>query len=189
MSSDIFDKRQRAYRVLSQQAETLLHNEVTVAALMSTKMQCVSPKTKIAKLRGIMQKQHMHHILVCESERILGVISDRDLNRWQQSEGYAEKMMTTKPLVTYPEVLLTTAITQMLTHRISCLPVVDSDARIVGILTSTDILIGFQAVLRTTSEMMTTLVDVTDIAIGEDVRTPSKEDNHVPVNLPKVSGQ
>jgi CBS-domain-containing membrane protein len=43
-----------------------------------------------------------------------------------------------------PETLLSEATGQMLSRRINCLPVVDENGRLCGILTSTDLLQAFQ---------------------------------------------
>jgi CBS-domain-containing membrane protein len=55
-------------------------------------------------------------------------------------------VMKNDPVTVRPETSLSVAIAAMLTRRINCLPVVDAEARLVGILTSTDLLHDFQKI-------------------------------------------
>jgi CBS domain-containing protein len=56
------------------------------------------------------------------------------------------EVMRTDPITVKPETPLSTAITEMLNRRINCLPVIDAEAQVVGILTSTDLLRVFRTV-------------------------------------------
>jgi len=50
-----------------------------------------------------------------------------------------KEIMTTDVIYTYPEEGVVKAFEKLLKYRISCLPVVDRDKKIVGIVTTTDI--------------------------------------------------
>jgi CBS domain-containing protein len=73
------------------------------------------------------------------------VISDRDLLRFMIREPQWEtaavaEVMKTDPVTVKPDTPLSVAVAEMLKRRINCLPVIDTDEQVVGILTSTDLL-------------------------------------------------
>ena len=97
-----------------------------------------------------MATQFFHHILVVdEDDRLCGVISDRDVLRalartpnWNAKK--TSEIMTENSITTVPEAPLSSALGVMLDKRINCLPVIGSDGRVCGILTSTDLLKVYQ---------------------------------------------
>jgi CBS domain-containing protein len=80
----------------------------------------------------------------------MGVLSDRDVYRQlgRVSDWSAKKVgeiMITNALTIAPETLLSDAAEQMLSRRVNCLPVVTEAGKLVGLLTSTDIIRLFKA--------------------------------------------
>jgi CBS domain-containing protein len=89
--------------------------------------------------------------VVTGDQHLAGVISDRDLLRFMIREPQWEtaavaEVMRTDPITVHSETLLSVAITEMLNRRINCLPVVDAEGQVIGILTSTDLLRAFQKI-------------------------------------------
>ena len=81
--------------------------------------------------------------------RLAGVISDRDMLRFMSSgadlkSAIVADVMCFEVLTIRPETLLSEAAGQMLSRRFNCLPVIDENGRLCGILTSTDLLQAFQ---------------------------------------------
>jgi acetoin utilization protein AcuB len=100
-------------------------------------------------------KNVRHSIVVDDEDRILGVISDRDVLRalartpdWQSKS--VSEIMTPKPVVARPDTLLIEAVGELLLKRINCLPVVLENGTVCGILTTTDLLKSYQQVLEST---------------------------------------
>ena len=94
-----------------------------------------------------------HSIVVDEQEKIKGVISDRDVLRalartpdWKTKP--VSEIMTHEPFVVHPRTPVADALAQLLEKRINCLPVVEDDGKVCGILTSTDLLKSYHKILQ-----------------------------------------
>jgi acetoin utilization protein AcuB len=127
-----------------------------VAEVMTTAVVTLSPDQSFAEAVSLMANHHFHHFLVADDAgKIIGVISDRDILRalartadWQTQK--IGEIMTPEPTTVLPTTSLCIAVGTMLTRRINCLPVVNDDETIRGILTSTDLLRSYQRYLETT---------------------------------------
>ena len=124
-----------------------------VGDVMTNEVVSLSPKHNFADTVNLIANRHFHHFVVVEDEKIVGVVSDRDILRglartdnWQRKE--VGQFMTVEPTTVKASTDLTTAISKMLAKRINCLPVVDPDGKVCGILTSTDLLKSYHAVLE-----------------------------------------
>lgn len=147
----LYEKRQTVYSILSRNLDQLLGDEVTVDKLMSTKIIAVLPKATRHEVESIMEENRIHHVFVHNGSRLIGIISDRDLPGVDE-KAKAKSFMTPDPYTVSPHDLLSKAMGQMIQHRISCLPVV-SGKQLVGALSTTDLILGFQAALRAASEI------------------------------------
>lgn len=99
----------------------------------------------------IASSRFRHLVVVDTAGRLTGVLSDRDLLRFMSRESHWDSatvasVMKPQPITARPETLLSTAAAEMLTRRINCLPVVDEEERVCGILTSTDLMRVFHRV-------------------------------------------
>jgi acetoin utilization protein AcuB len=101
-----------------------------------------------------MADRHFRHIVVVDSGgQILGVISDRDIlralarsNNWQKKD--VSQIMTRDPVTVKRETPLSGAVAKIVAKRINCLPVLDDEGKVCGILTSTDLLKAYQKLLE-----------------------------------------
>jgi acetoin utilization protein AcuB len=111
----------------------------------------------LAHLKQIFDSHAFHHLLVVTDGELFGIISDRDLLRTispfvgGQSERpmdaatlkrHAHQIMTRQPITATPDEPIEEAAQRMLEKRISCLPVVDPDGKLLGIVTWRDMLRG-----------------------------------------------
>jgi CBS domain-containing protein len=93
-----------------------------------------------------MANRSFHHVLIVDADdRLRGVISDRDVlcalsrtRNWNKKSVSA--IMTKETVTTTADCLISVAAHEMLAKRINCLPVIDAEGRVCGILTSTDLL-------------------------------------------------
>jgi acetoin utilization protein AcuB len=144
------EKRERVLRSLAMDPEAIVDGEITVQQIMSTRLTTVAPDSRFSDIKKKMARQRLRHLLVTDSEgRLLGLISDRDLAR--RNGLFAKQVMTRDPLSAPPHTRVNEAISAMLGKRISCLPIVDN-GRLIGILTTVDLLLAFQGVLAITSQ-------------------------------------
>lgn len=128
---------------------------MTVAEVMTRQLITVSMDEPLVSIIECFKQNHCHHVLVLERERLVGVISDRDVLRHVSPfvgtfaeltrDGAtlnlpAHCVMTRKPLTAAPTDDLDDAAQKLLAAGISCLPVVREGARPIGILTWRDLL-------------------------------------------------
>jgi CBS domain-containing protein len=120
---------------------------ISVEHLMTRGVLSVLPDTSRDEVTTAMQSIRSHHIIVCDDrDRLLGVVSDRDL---AMREGdTAGEVMTPGVLSVGPHTSTAHALALMLRHRISCLPVVDEREQLVGVLTSSDMLLALSCYLE-----------------------------------------
>ncbi len=138
-------KRQEIYRVLSRNLKDLLTSNVSVGHILSQSPVCVEPSMSREELTSLMKKSKFRHLLVCNARgALLGVISDRDVFGDGATAG---DLMTPDPYTISAEDDLRTAITVMLSHTISALPVMN-DEKVIGILTVTDLIVMLQCTLQ-----------------------------------------
>jgi acetoin utilization protein AcuB len=111
----------------------------------------------ILDARALMERARVRHLLVVDAERLVGIVTDRDvrlnlpspatsLSVWELNHLLARltvgQVMTPRVLVTAPDRDARDAARTMLEQRIGALPVVDG-GRLVGIITDTDLVRGF----------------------------------------------
>lgn len=134
-----------------------------VQEVMSKHVITINMDRTLEDVRRVFQAAPFHHLVVMEDQRVVGVVSDRDLlqnlspflgKMAERSQDLASmkrkvhQIMTRQPRTVGPGASLAEAGGLMLRERISCLPVVDDAGGLVGIMTLRD-------VARATIEMFT----------------------------------
>jgi acetoin utilization protein AcuB len=129
---------------------------MTLGEIMTTRLVTVEFDDSLATVKEIFDSLRFHHLLVIGSDkRLCGVISDRDLLRaispyvGTPSETArdaatlkkrAHQIMTRSPITLRPDASLADAIQLLLSHRVSCIPIVDERFSAVGIVSWRDLL-------------------------------------------------
>lgn len=119
-----------------------------------------TPDTEVREARRLLHANGIRHLPVVGSGRLVGIVSDRDVRIDDRSlrqlaalerlgdvvgEGKPlEVVMSSPPYVVGPDESVSAAARQMLSRRISALPVVE-DGALIGILTTTDCLLALLA--------------------------------------------
>ena len=107
----------------------------------------VSIRTKLSEAYKIMVDRNIRHLPVMDGEKIVGVVTDRDLrlatskltkNQYDIDTGI-EKVMSHPVQTTHPSDPIETATRTMRELKIGCLPVIE-DGKLVGIVTGMDLL-------------------------------------------------
>ncbi len=82
-----------------------------------------------------------HHLPVVDHETLVGIVTDREVNRSRVDKGRVEvgDVMVRDPVITTPDALIEAAADTMADAFISCLPVIN-EGQLVGMLTTTDLL-------------------------------------------------
>jgi CBS domain-containing protein len=114
-----------------------------VRELMTTKVLTIQADESAVVAEELMIQGGVRHLPVMRGEALVGVISDRDLlaiaHEATRMDLPVRAIMTAPPETADPNEGVDEASARMAARRIDCLPVVD-EGRVVGILTSTDIL-------------------------------------------------
>jgi len=123
---------------------------------MSKKVVTVEPTTSVKKAYGLMKQNGFHHLPVVKGDRVVGIVTDRDLRRpdisdifkeWAElyrlnDDIHVEDVMATPVVTVTPETDLLAAASILIEKKFNALPVVDGQGRLCGIITTVDFLKG-----------------------------------------------
>ena len=154
-------KRDRLHSIFEQAAEAQRMHALVAADVMTRDPHSVCTKTTAAALVQHFHERRFRHFLVVEDGRLVGVISDRDVIRLFGLDDFPERnalealtageLMSTDLVTVEPETSLVEAVRLIVENGISCLPVV-RDGRAIGILTTTDLYLALEQLLRHVGE-------------------------------------
>jgi len=124
-----------------------------VRQLMTKEPFTVAPTDTLEKARSIMDAGRFRRIPVVAGSQIVGILSERDI---RQHAGHLAHTLVdaamTQPVVTVtPSTMMENAAQMLLKHKVGGLPVVE-DGRLVGIVTTTDIIRAFVKMLGIAEE-------------------------------------
>jgi acetoin utilization protein AcuB len=117
-----------------------------VATWMSSPVHTVTPGTLAAEAVTLLRRFGIRHLPVMEGDRVVGVVTDRDL-RGVAAGAPVQSVMSRPVTVVTPRTGIDRAARLLFDRRIGCLPVVE-DGRLVGILTQTDAVAALVAIVR-----------------------------------------
>jgi acetoin utilization protein AcuB len=117
-----------------------------VATWMSSPVHTVVPGTPAADAVMLLRRHRIRHLPVLEGDRVVGVVTDRDL-RGSAAETPVGAIMSRPVTLVAPQTGIDRAARLLFDRRIGCLPVVEG-GRLVGILTQTDALSALVAIVR-----------------------------------------
>ena len=116
----------------------------TVRDSMTTDPKTVSTDTTVAEAAKLMATENVGSLPVVEDERLVGMVTDRDLVIQVVAKGLdpqnvrVSDVFTEKPVVASPDEQLGQALQRMAEEQVRRLPVV-SDGELVGILAQADV--------------------------------------------------
>jgi len=135
-----------------------------VLSVMTEKVLKVRMDDSLETIRDILETVPFHHLLVVQDNKLVGIISDRDilkfLDQFLQSNAVnrdavvsleskkAHQIMTHHPITIDKDTNVELAVKIMLRNNISALPIVSSEGCIQGILTWRDILRSYMPALK-----------------------------------------
>jgi acetoin utilization protein AcuB len=125
-----------------------------VQDVMQTKLFTVTPETTLPEALRLTGQRGVRHLLVLDGDRLVGILSDRDLKRAMASSATSlevhelnyllervrvREFMTGAVITIGPMFPIEDAARLMVTEKIGALPVTDGE-RLVGLVTETDVL-------------------------------------------------
>ena len=115
------------------------------AAAMTRDVVVVPPEMLVGAARKIMERFRIRHLPVVNQGRLMGILSDRDLIRFEGTDLEGAVTLVSEAMTPAPiTCTITTTISRvaqiMLEHKIDSVPVVDPSGHLVGLVTSSDLL-------------------------------------------------
>lgn len=128
----------------SNQNYTVMMNE-PVSQIMTTKLITINPTDNLDTARKIFLRHRIHHLPVVDGEMLVGLLTTVDMwNLNEKFENYAEipvkQAMTTKLAKLEAKSKIGTAAEIFLENLFHALPVVDEKGKLIGIVTTFDVL-------------------------------------------------
>jgi acetoin utilization protein AcuB len=129
-------------------------DELLVRDFMTTPAASIEADSRLLDAALAMRRSGFRHLPIVRGEKLVGIITDRDINRYAPSllgnisqEEYnaifentpLERVMTKEPLFATPEMPIGKVVAILHNRKLGCLPVVEGE-RLVGIVTTTDLL-------------------------------------------------
>jgi CBS domain-containing protein len=129
----------------------------TVADVMTREVVVLREEDNLAEVAADMDHFRFRHLPVVDGRTLVGIISQRDLLRFTVSllerppvaadkdrhlkeQTFVAKVMTREPETVLPETPLKVAASKLVKGRFNCLPVVNAQNELVGIITNHDLL-------------------------------------------------
>lgn len=129
-------------------------SEFPVRDIMTAPVHCVDMDDSLLAVKRIFERERCHHVVILRHRRAHGVVSDRDILRvvspfigskmMERSQDLntlkkrVHQIMSRNLITITPDDTIAAAAKKMLKERVSCLPVVDDDGSVVGIVTVRD---------------------------------------------------
>lgn len=90
----------------------------------------------------LISEKKFHHVPIVDNQnRLMGILSDRDLLKFRgDPQTEISEIMTKKVIAATPDTLLREVARALRDHRIHSLPIIDEAHELLGIITTTDIL-------------------------------------------------
>ncbi len=130
-----------------------------VKELMTTKVITVHPEENVDRVFFLFHFERIRHIPVLEKEKVVGIISDRDIKKilgprketLEKPDGTSisissrrvRNIMRRGVVTIGPKDKASDAAAIMVKRKIGALPVIDKKGKLAGIITATDILKAF----------------------------------------------
>ncbi len=123
---------------------------------MTTRLITIDPDTPIMKARDLMKEHNISHLPVTDEKgRLVGLVTDRDIREAWASPATTlsvyeltyilqkitvEGIMKKNIITSSPDMTIERAALIMHDHKIGCLPVLNEEAKLVGIITTVDLM-------------------------------------------------
>lgn len=128
---------------------------MSVEAIMSRDLITLDLDDELAKAKRIFDETNIHHILITDKHKLVGIMTDRDLHKHlSPSVGTCREttkdalllnkrvhlIMSRKLVTAAPSISLNEAVLLFHDNHISCLPIVNENLTPIGILSWRDII-------------------------------------------------
>lgn len=110
---------------------------------------CLSPKNSIKDAYWTMEETKCRHLPIISSGKVVGIVSNRDLllhakivdGVVEMEDKPVECIMTKNPITGLKHFQVSRVVDLLVNNKIDCLPIVDDEDKLEGIITTTDLLL------------------------------------------------
>ena len=133
---------------------------VKVSSVMSKKVATVPPRTSLVTVGRMMTEKKISCVLVKDKDRVLGIISERDIvrrlgeNGGELSGTVAKQAMSFPVQTLYADTTLDRAVSLMTEKGFRRFPILNRSEKLVGIVTQSDVLKAFVHEIEVSHEKM-----------------------------------
>lgn len=126
-----------------------------IVNLMTPNPIVINSDDTLANAKAVMDRGRFRRLPVVDQEKLVGIVTERDV---REHTGYlgstrVNAAMRTALITVSPYATVEEAARLMLGHKIGGLPIVD-EGKLVGIVTTSDLLKAFLVVVRATQHIM-----------------------------------
>lgn len=107
----------------------------------------IGPRDKLSAARAVMRRHHIHHLPVIDDDKLVGIVSDRDLVGSKSFDDRVADAMTAHVVEVHEATTLDEVIPLMQAGRFNSVVVTGADG-VEGIFTSADALRAFADMLQ-----------------------------------------
>jgi len=126
-----------------------------IVNLMTSQPVTIGQHDTLASAKAVMDEGRFRRLPVLDDGRLVGILTERDLREYAGYLGTTRvnAAMRTELVTVTPQNTVEDAARLMLKHKIGGLPIV-ADGKLVGIVTTSDLLKAFLIVVKATGEIM-----------------------------------
>jgi acetoin utilization protein AcuB len=156
-----------------------------VGRVMKKQLVTIPPTLSLNEAMAVIKEKNIDHLLVVDaSDRLVGIVSDRDLKKSMASpattlskhelnylleQTQVDVIMVKRIIAITPDTTIERAARIMQQNNISCLPVMDHE-KLVGIITTTDVMeVLLQAIGMETDSMRFTVLVKDRVGVMADI--------------------
>ena len=104
---------------------------------MTRNIVCINSEDSVGDALELMSEWSIRHLPVVDNEQLVGILSDRDLIGSPTDSNIAD-VMTKSPITCRTTTTLAEVAETMLDEKIDCIPVMDANGDLVGLITASD---------------------------------------------------
>lgn len=119
---------------------------MNISVAMTRDVIVISPDVTLGVAKRLMERWKIRHLPVVKADRLVGILSDRDVLKYEAVLDFgrgvrAGEAMTVAPVTCQSSSSVGEVAQRMLDHKIDSVPVVDGKGGVVGLVTSSDLLL------------------------------------------------
>jgi acetoin utilization protein AcuB len=122
-----------------------------VSRFMTPNPRAVAPCDRVSFARALMKEQNIHHLPVLDNHKLVGIVTDGDLQAAHQPDDAVSDAMNSHVAAVPDDMPIDEVITLMETDRLGSVVVIGK-VGVEGIFTVTDAIRAFRDVLHRTAE-------------------------------------